>query len=126
MIYFIQAKGTNLVKIGYTDNVKLRLSNLQVSCPHRLIIMKTIDGSFAFESSFHRVFSKDHIRGEWFSWSLKLQQFIDNIPEGTKDFSELEVKVKEEQRLQALKINMEHEIERNKIQRRLGKTGLPL
>ena len=68
-IYFIRIRGTNMVKIGYTtQDVKHRLSQLQVSNPTQL------DVEFLFatpdfcriEHQLHLLMAKERIRGEWF------------------------------------------------------------
>jgi hypothetical protein len=126
MIYFIRAQGTNLIKIGCTESLNGRMSNMQVACPHKLILIKTIDGSYNLEQTFHTRFSEDHIRGEWFNWSPKLQQVIDGIPSGTRNISGLELLMLDTQRLEDVKSNMEREIAQNKFNRTHGKTGMPL
>ena len=68
-IYFIRIRGTNMVKIGYTtQNVKGRLSQLQVSNPTQLdveFLFSTPDFC-RIEHQLHMLMAKQRIRGEWF------------------------------------------------------------
>lgn len=53
MIYFAQADGTELVKIGYTGgDPHKRLSELQTGCPHRLILLTAIEDAVFLCASF--------------------------------------------------------------------------
>lgn len=79
-VYFIRAVGTNLVKIGSAKHPRLRLDNLQVGCPHRLVIEAAIISTpQESESTFHRRFSKYHHRGEWFKREGDLESFLDSL-----------------------------------------------
>ena len=68
-IYFIRIRGTNMVKIGYTtQDVKHRLSQLQVSNPTQLdveFLFSTPDFC-RIEHQLHMLMAKQRIRGEWF------------------------------------------------------------
>jgi len=68
-IYIIQQKDTTYYKIGFShdDNIKNRLSNLQVGNPEKLIFV----GSFytlniSLEKDIHTYFKDYRIQGEWF------------------------------------------------------------
>lgn len=74
MIYFIRQDSA--VKIGYTKNPKLRLSELQVSNPNVLSILLLIPGGYEDEQSLHKTFEDDKIRGEWFYLSDDIRDFI--------------------------------------------------
>lgn len=70
VVYFIQA-GETAIKIGVTDNIENRLTNLntgnheplnllwQIDCPSRNKAEET-------EQSLHSFFKDYHIKGEWF------------------------------------------------------------
>lgn len=68
MIYFIEAVGAGLIKIGYTaGKAEDRLKQLQTGCPHKLRVLATFDGyDQEDEQRIHR--ELDHLRdkGEWF------------------------------------------------------------
>lgn len=74
MIYFIRQDST--VKIGCTKNIKIRLSDLQVSNPHELSVLLLINGSFKEEERLHSLFVDDKVRGEWYFLSDEIKEFI--------------------------------------------------
>ena len=69
VVYFIHMEGNlNMFKVGYSTNFIKRLESLQVGNPHLLCLYKTIDNvSRKTEARLHHLFSKRHIRGEWFA-----------------------------------------------------------
>lgn len=77
MIYFI--KHTEYIKIGYTNDIQIRLSQLQVSCPVRLKVLGLIDGSLADEAVYHEKFKHLSTSGEWFKQTSELDEFINTL-----------------------------------------------
>lgn len=77
MIYFI--KHTEYVKIGYTDNIQNRLSQLQISCPVKLNVLGLIEGTIEDEFLYHLKFGYLHSSGEWFRHTLELDEFITTL-----------------------------------------------
>ena len=77
MVYFI--KQNDYLKIGYTNNFNKRLNQLQVSSPVKLEVLGIIKGTKEDESNYHKMFSKFHSNGEWFSYNEELINFIDNL-----------------------------------------------
>lgn len=77
MIYFAQAEGTDLLKIGYTggDPAK-RLGELQTGCPHKLVLVAAIEGSERDESGWHSEFAEERVSGEWFRLTARLTAAI--------------------------------------------------
>lgn len=67
-VYFIRAVGTELVKIGFSDEVGRRLRELQCASPHELAIEHLIIGTPAIEAELHRRLKRKgrHVRGEWY------------------------------------------------------------
>lgn len=65
-IYFVAAPAQGLVKIGYTTNMKERLSALLTGSPVKLDILKVIPGSYVDERGWHRRWAIYRTRGEWF------------------------------------------------------------
>ena len=56
----------DMVKIGYSDNVEVRLRELQTGSPVILDILWCFPGSYQLESYLHGVFHKSRKHGEWF------------------------------------------------------------
>lgn len=75
-VYFIKA-GTEFVKIGYTKEVKGRLSSITVSSPLPISLIGVIEGGVKKEKEIQRKFKHFRVRGEWFDLSSELKEFID-------------------------------------------------
>lgn len=105
MIYFVQEKGLfrSRVKIGFTDNIKNRLSGLRVGSPSVLKLVLLLPGTTQDEAGYHERFASYRLHGEWFSYGLKLRLFVWANQFGTKQVnpeietnSELEPKLEPE------------------------------
>lgn len=67
MVYFIQENLTGAVKIGFTDNIKRRLTKMQADNSNRLIVIRTIDPATRVEErKLQYYFDYLHITGEWY------------------------------------------------------------
>ena len=80
MIYFIQNTETKHIKIGYSDNIRSRLSDLQTSSPHELSILTICEGGIEVEKELHDKFNNYYVRGEWFNPSEELISYINEFP----------------------------------------------
>ena len=69
IIYFVQCGKDGPIKIGYTQNLKQRMSAMQVYNPHRLKVVCVFQGGSFVESELHEIFKQYRIRGEWFEFS---------------------------------------------------------
>jgi hypothetical protein len=85
-VYFIEAQGTDLVKIGIAAKPSERLRELQTASPHRLAILATLPGGKPQESLLHRQFAAQRAAGEWFHRSPELDALIARAQAG--DFDE--------------------------------------
>lgn len=67
-VYFIRQVGTDLVKVGFSDDIKRRLRELQAATAHELELDAAIIGTKAIEVEIHRRLKRKgmHVRGEWF------------------------------------------------------------
>ena len=78
MIYFIQAGKTGSIKIGYTkNNVRRRLTTLQIAATVELNLLCVIDGDIHKEKRIHNTFHSIKDRGEWFHPYPHLTEYID-------------------------------------------------
>ena len=66
MVYFIEAKATGLIKIGFTSDVKSRLSSICAASGVAVTLLVTTPGQRDVESAYHERFSKSREHGEWF------------------------------------------------------------
>lgn len=80
MLYFLS--DGEYVKIGFSDNVKGRIPDIQVSNPKDLSVELVIDGDYALEQKIHNDLRKYHVRGEWFSYSEVVKGYIDKLKSG--------------------------------------------
>jgi hypothetical protein len=77
VIYFIEAVGTAMIKIGHTNQTPAaRLQTLQVGCPVRLLGLGLMVGDREDEVVIHRRFASLKMHGEWFRDSSKIRNFI--------------------------------------------------
>lgn len=100
-VYFVQAKELKLIKIGVSENLKLRLMDMQVGSPDMLEVLLSfsIHGQSArmAESNLHLKFKACNAHNEWFKPSEELLAFIEEhkqlLAEGPRAFSFQKVKV---------------------------------
>lgn len=78
-VYFIHAPAANLIKIGYTTNLKTRFVDIQNGSPIPLVLLRSIDGGRATEAALHKRFAKLRRRGEWFKATKTLTDFVRSI-----------------------------------------------
>ena len=74
MVYFIQAEGYDLFKIGYTaSSLTSRLKSLQTGCPHKLVVFEGLvsDTPEVLEKEIHTRLAPHRQRGEWFAIDQK-------------------------------------------------------
>ena len=76
-VYVIEAMGTNRVKIGYTKDPKRRYYDLNHASAVNLKVLYLIKVTTKkAEKVVHNLFADDRIKGEWFSKSKRLLDFI--------------------------------------------------
>ncbi len=80
MIYFIENLETKHIKIGFTTDIKNRLSNLQTSSPYELKVLAVCEGNDKTEKELHIKFNDYHTRGEWFNPNKELIDYISQFP----------------------------------------------
>lgn len=76
MVYLILNKATRACKIGYTNNVKRRVRQLQTGSSEKLELMTSIEGSLVDEKELHRFFNEYRITGEWFTWCEDIRSYF--------------------------------------------------
>ncbi len=79
LVYFIQEKGGGFIKIGYTENINARLSQMQTNSPHDLVILSIIEAGKEKEKQIHEKFRNHHHRGEWFYPSGEIMEYINYL-----------------------------------------------
>lgn len=79
-VYFIKAGENPTVKIGIAKNIWTRLSGIQTHNHEPVTLLALIDGGKEIEKELHRLFKKDHIRGEWFRLSPEVLRYVAKLP----------------------------------------------
>lgn len=95
MIYFVGESpndgGTMAVKVGYSDNPKQRLKELQIGNPRKLVLLASVNGTMQQEKSLHhwlRQFSAES--NEWFMMVPEIRNMVlFAASENCKDASEI-------------------------------------
>ena len=89
MIYFV-SNGNNQIKIGYTNDLKRRLSELQVSSSVKLKPIYIIEeGDMVFEHYIHGLCKKYIIDGEWFKEEV-IEDFLLTHPFYKEEMKKIE------------------------------------
>lgn len=80
-IYFIETEDGNFIKIGFSKQVIVRLSQLGTLRPGHfsLRVVGSMPGSIAIEKWLHERFAEERDNGEWFKRTPRLSAFIDSI-----------------------------------------------
>ena len=80
-VYFIATvthKKLKQVKIGVAKDVFARLAEFQTGNPTRLEIIAIVPGGGCnLEKELHRMFRRSKVLGEWFNWTVPMQEWID-------------------------------------------------
>ena len=71
-VYMIRAGQHGPVKIGYSDEVTLRLVKMQADNHERLQILRLFEGGEADEAVLHERFSDSRLHGEWFGFTKQM------------------------------------------------------
>lgn len=81
-VYFVQAGQNGPVKIGVTENIRNRMSGLQVSSPIKLELLATIYAPSELEGRLHHALAEHHTSGEWFNWCPEIEMLVALAREG--------------------------------------------
>jgi hypothetical protein len=68
-VYFVEAPGFDLVKIGFAKSVEKRMADLRYAAPTGLALLKTLPGGRREERALHKRFHEHRTHGEWFKLS---------------------------------------------------------
>jgi hypothetical protein len=79
VVYFIQSEHGGSVKIGRADDLAKRLVGLQTSRPDKLVVLAAAPGTVQQERDLHQRFAALREKGEWFSPSQELMDFVREV-----------------------------------------------
>lgn len=76
-VYFIQAKNSRRIKIGYTsESPQDRLEAMQTGSPEKLELLGFERAPRRREKELHKLWKPSRLHGEWFEESSELLQYI--------------------------------------------------
>ena len=73
-VYFIVSG--RYVKIGFASNLRRRFAMLQIAHPEELQLVFDLPGGGVEEAALHRKFARHRVRGEWFTYSQEIKDWI--------------------------------------------------
>jgi len=92
-VYFARVQGSNIWKVGCSQNPYNRVSALQVGHDGHLSVVMTLPGGFELETLFKRYLRKyksrdrNHRKGEWFNIDpLKLKRLVSQVRKEGSEF----------------------------------------
>jgi hypothetical protein len=66
------------VKIGWSQNVKRRIFDIQKHAPEKLVLYRLIPAKEIIERNLHRKFEHLRLHGEWFALARSLKDWVEN------------------------------------------------
>jgi hypothetical protein len=78
VVYFVRGVRSGLIKIGFTTNLKNRLSGLRTGAGE-IELLATIPGDRLIERAMHHRFSALRQFGEWFSPEVEIMEYISAV-----------------------------------------------
>ncbi|APR02433.1 TPA: GIY-YIG nuclease family protein [Clostridium botulinum] len=76
-VYFIlDTSAANLVKIGFTRNLKRRIKQLETSNCNLRLIHKIENCDMEYEKSLHIFFQTERVKNEWFNYGDSIKEWI--------------------------------------------------
>ncbi len=79
MIYFVRAKDSGHVKIGYSATPHSRFSKMRSDSASELEVVVVIEGDLTDETALHKRFAELRERGEWFRDDGSLTAHMDRL-----------------------------------------------
>lgn len=79
-VYFATCREANAVKIGSSVDPFGRLPEIQQGCPLVITVEAILPGGHEEEFAFHRRFSDERIRGEWFTITPMIEAIMAASP----------------------------------------------
>lgn len=83
--YFVGSREHQVVKIGVTSQLKVRMSTLRNTSPVPIKLFAVVFGWPGIEEHLHETFRADRMHGEWFKLTDEISNCIDSIKR--QDFS---------------------------------------
>jgi hypothetical protein len=78
-VYFVQSGDDGLIKIGYTSDIRKRISSIKTCTPTPIKLLGYIEGDYLTERELHKKFKKYNSRGEWFTCTKEIIDYINEV-----------------------------------------------
>ena len=67
-VYFVKHKGLDPVKIGFTENIQMRMSSMGTMSPYDLVLLGHLNTAMPeyLAAEIHEKFAHKRLKGEWF------------------------------------------------------------
>lgn len=76
VVYFVSLDDPSKVKIGWTGNLRQKLTTFRNSTPSEPTVHLTLLGGYDLEQQMHRRFKAHRIVREWFRFSDEMKEFV--------------------------------------------------
>lgn len=76
-VYFVLARAANLVKIGTSWRLPVRLAEIETMSPVRVELVGHVSGGAERERAYHQMFAAERSHGEWFRYTDEVRHRID-------------------------------------------------
>jgi hypothetical protein len=83
-VYLLHDLDADLLKIGYTTNMKKRLHQIKLNNNNKVVFVSHFLGSRYNEKILHNKWSKYRIKQEWFSHEHEIVEYFENHPRKEK------------------------------------------
>ena len=85
VVYFVGAdEGSGAVKIGWSTDLKKRMSALNTGSSRALTLLAWVRGGRVVEAHFHKAFKASRVNGEWFKRTPDLVALIADLATHSK------------------------------------------
>lgn len=75
-VYFIEAVGLDLVKVGYALDVAKRFTGMMTTSPAPLTLLGMLDGGPKLEAAIHEQLAAHRAHGEWFHKTAEVMAVV--------------------------------------------------
>jgi len=75
-VYFVESGEGGPIKIGWSQNVERRITELQVANAHKLHLLGVVPGTMKKEGELHAKFSHLRMEAEWFQNSPEIHGYL--------------------------------------------------
>ena len=79
-VYLLHDIDADLLKIGYTTDMKKRLHQIKLNNNNKVIFLSHFIGSKNNEKILHNKWKKYQIKQEWFSYQEEIIEYFENHP----------------------------------------------